>query len=58
MRFPLKLTTYSELLLACNLVKKVVNFFANGSLEIQVSAIGVATPEEWMWLESAGTVFT
>ncbi|HHF8047031.1 TPA: blue light-responsive regulator BluF, partial [Escherichia coli] len=24
------------------------------SLEIQVSAMGVATPEEWMWLESAG----
>ncbi len=24
------------------------------SLEIQVSAMGVTTPEEWMWLESAG----
>ncbi len=24
------------------------------SLEIQVSTMGVATPEEWMWLESAG----
>ncbi|WP_249533462.1 EAL domain-containing protein, partial [Escherichia coli] len=33
---------------------KSVSWQHHPSLEIQVSAMGVATPEEWMWLESAG----